>query len=298
MSAVAAPTVVPHRSRMLRFRSTPLYRGVTQTTSGRIGFVICLLIVLIAFVGPYFSPYSPNAIVGLDYQPPSHSHWLGTDFLGRDGFSRFLWGGKAMIFVAVLSTLLAYLISIPLGLVAGFLRGKVDLATIALVDILLAFPPIVFILVLLSASGPRLSVVVIAIAVIQAPRIIRIVRTVAVELSTSDFVEAAIARGERLPSLMFKEILPNIWIPVLADVGLRLAHAVILFASLSFLGVALRPPASDWGLMVNENRVGLTENPWVTIGPVVMIALLTIGINCVADGAARTIGRSVSGADE
>jgi peptide/nickel transport system permease protein len=296
VTAAARPAGV--RAGASRFRRTPLYRGIVHTTSGRIGFTIVSVIVLAAFIGPHFSPYSPTALVGGEFQGPSGSHWLGTDFLGRDAFSRFLWGGQSMIVVAVLATILAYLIAIPIGLVSGYLRGAADLGTIAVNDVLLAFPPLVFCLVLLSASGPRLSVVVIAIAIIHAPRIIRIVRAVTLDVGTSDFVEAAAARGEGVTSILFREILPNIWTPVLADVGLRLAHSILLYASLSFLGIALRQPAADWGEMIYENRGGLYLNPWVTVGPVVMIALLTIAINLVADGTARSVGRSVLGGDE
>jgi peptide/nickel transport system permease protein len=281
-----------------RVRRTPLYRGAVHTGTGRLGLVLCGLVLLLAFVAPYFSPYDPSALVGLPFAPPSSTHWLGTDNLGRDGFSRFLWGGRAMIVVAMLSTLLAYAAAIPIGMIAGFRRGAIDLGTVGVIDVLLAFPPIVFVLALLSATGPKLTFVILAIAIIHVPRIVRIVRIVTIEVATSEFVEAAVARGEPLRAILFREIMPNIWTPVLADFGLRLATSVILFASLSFLGVALQPPAADWGLMINENKLGLTVNPWLTIAPAVVIAVLTIGINLIADGAARSVGRSVQTVDD
>jgi peptide/nickel transport system permease protein len=300
---VSAPVAVPGTVGRIggfgaRVRRTPLYQGAVHTGTGRAGLALCVLILLLAFVGPYFSPYDPDSLVGLPFDPPSASHWLGTDKLGRDSLSRFLWGGRAMVLVAVLATLLAYMIAIPIGLISGFLRGPLDLTTVGVVDILLAFPPIVFVLALLSATGPKLGFVIMAIAIIHVPRIIRIVRIVTLEVSTSEFVEAAIARGEPLRSVLFREIMPNIWTPVLADFGLRLAHSVVLFASLSFLGVALQPPAADWGLMINENKDGLFVNPWVTIAPAIIIALLTIAINLVADASARSVGRSVRDLDE
>jgi peptide/nickel transport system permease protein len=299
MSApVAIPGTVGRYGGLARFRRTPLYRGAVHTATGRVGLGLCVLIVLLAFIGPYVTPDDPNSLVGLPYAPPSADHWLGVDTLGRDGLSRVLAGGRAMVLVAVCATLLAYLAAIPIGLVSGFLRGPFDLATVGIVDILLAFPPIVFVLALLSATGPRLGFVILAIAIIHVPRIIRIVRIVTLEVSTTEFVEAAIARGEPLRAVLFREIMPNIWTPVLADFGLRLAHSVVLFASLSFLGVALRPPASDWGLMINENKSGLFANPWVTIAPAIVIGVLTIAINLVADAAARSVGRSVRDLDE
>jgi peptide/nickel transport system permease protein len=271
---------------------TPLFRGAVHTKTGRVGMVICVLVLLLAFIGPHVMPYDPYAVAGGPFQSPTWQHWLGTDTLGRDAFSRFLRGGVDIIAIGFFSTALAYVVGIAIGLAAGFARGPFDLATVGAVDLALAFPPIVFILALLAAAGPRMSIVILAIALVNIPRIIRIVRAVTLEVSATEYVEAAVARGEKTPSVLLREIFPNILTPTLADFGLRVTYSMILFASIAFLGLALRPPAADWGLMISENRDGLLVNPWPIVVPAAAIALLTIGVNLVADAVARSVGRS------
>jgi peptide/nickel transport system permease protein len=258
---------------------------------------LCCLIVLLAFVGPYFAPSSPTEVVGLPFQPPSSSHWLGTDTLGRDVLSRFLLGGRTIITVALVATVIAYVIGISIGMAAGFVRGAVDWTTVGVVDTVLAFPPIIVILALLAAAGPSLGIVILSITLVMVPRVVRIVRAVTMELAASEFIEAAVARGESTASIIFREIMPNIWTPTLADFGLRLTGSIILFASLAYLGLAARPPTPDWGYMINENRDGLMVNPWGIIAPAIVIAVLCVGVNLMADAIARSVGRSIDNPD-
>jgi peptide/nickel transport system permease protein len=254
---------------------------------------LVLGVIAVALLGPLLSPQSPTAIASLPFETPSGEHWLGTDQLGRDAFARFLHGGLALVLVAFVATVLAYLVGLSVGMAAGYRRGLVDHGTVAVVDVILAFPPIVLLLVLVAAVGPSLTLIVVGIATIHAPRITRIVRSLTIETATAEYVEAAVARGEPLWAILRKDVLPNIWTPVLADFGLRLTGSVILFASLSYLGLGQAPPAADWGLMISENRGGLLLQPWVVVVPAATIALLTIGVNLVADGVARSIGRSL-----
>lgn len=277
-----------------RLAGSLLIRGALDTRQGRIGLPIVLGVVALALLGPILSEESPTAIVGLAFEGPSSAHWLGTDHLGRDALSRLLHGGLAVVVVASAATVLAYVVGLSLGLVAGYRRGLFDHATVAVVDLILAFPPIVLLLVLVAATGPRLSLIIGGIAAIHAPRITRIARSVTIEIVTHEYVEAAAARGERLPTILRKDVLPNMWTPVLADFGLRLTGSVILFASLSYLGLGQPPPAADWGLMISENRGGLVIQPWVVLAPAATIALLTIGVNLIADGVARSVGRSLT----
>lgn len=280
-----------------RARRSLFVRGAVATRSGRVGVVLVAFIVGLAVLGPAFAPYSTTEIVGFPFDPPTRDHLLGMDALGRDALSRFLNGGLTLIAVAFAATILAYLVGVAAGMAAGFRRGALDLVTVGIADVLIAFPPIVFALVLLAAAGPRTSVAVIAIAAVHAPRIARIVRSATIELSTQEFVEAAVARGEKLRSILYRDILPNIWTPVLADFGLRLTGSIILFSSLAFLGLGPAPPAADWGLMISENRAGILIQPWVLIVPAIAIALLSIGVNLVADSIARSVGRSVTSID-
>jgi peptide/nickel transport system permease protein len=273
-------------------RESLLVRSALRSGTGLAGTVIVALVVLLAFVGPLVAPHGLNEIVGLPLQSPRHGLPFGTDTLGRDALSRFLYGGKTLVVISVLATLLAYAVGTCAGLAAGHRRGPFDLAVIGASDLLLSFPPIVFVLVLLAALGPRLWVVTLGIAVIHVPRVVRIVRTVAIEVSTREFVEAAISQGEGTLTILRRDILPNTWTPILADFGIRLSGSVWLFASLSFLGLGAAPPASDWGLMISENRIGLMIQPWVVLFPAITIALLTIGVSLLADAINRNIGRS------
>lgn len=280
-----------------RLRRTIFVRGSVDSPVGRVGLVLVMLICAIALLGPLVSPYSPTDTVGVPFAGPSSAHPLGLDTLGRDVVSRFLYGGRVLIAVAFMATVLAYVVGIPLGMAAGFRRGPFDVATIAIADLILSFPPLVFALVLLAAAGPQLWLVIISIATIHAPRVVRITRAVTLDIATQEFVEAAIARGEGLLAILHRDILPNIWTPVLADFGIRLTGSVILFSSLSYLGFGQAPPAADWGLMISENRTALLIQPWVVVVPAVTIALLAIGVNLVADAVARSAGRSVVGRD-
>ncbi len=286
-----------HRRREGARRTGILVRGIAGTGEGRAGLALVAVVVLCAYLGPLISPFSTTAIAGLPYAPPARGHIFGLDELGRDVLARFLNGGGALIAVAFLSTFLAYAVGIPLGMAAGYRRGPFDLATVAVVDLILSFPPIVFVLVLLAAAGPRLSVVVAGIAAIHAPRVVRITRAVTAEIATQEFVEAAVARGEGLLAILRRDILPNVGTPLLADFGIRLTGSVILFSSLSYLGFGQAPPAADWGLMISENRAGMIIQSWTVVLPAVTIALLAIGVNLMADGVARASGRSMVGRD-
>jgi len=158
----------------------------------------------------------------------------------------------------------------------------------------ISFPPIVLVLLLVAGAGTGLAIVTVAIAAVHCPRVVRIVRAVTLDVGTREFVEAALARGERMRSILRRDILPNILTPVLADFGIRLAGSVILFASLSYLGFGQAPPASDWGLMISENQAGLLVQPWVIVAPAVAIALLTISVNLISDSIARSVGRTIT----
>ena len=163
------------------------------------------------------------------------------------------------------------------------------------VDVLLSFPPLIFLLVLVTGAGASPWILVVGVALIQAPLVARIVRTATLEQAVRGFVEAAVARGERTSAIVRRELLPNIVAPIAADVGLRFTYSIILVASVNFLGLGLQPPASDWALIISENRSGLDLNPYVILAPALLIALLTIAVNLVGDAVARTLGRSAVG---
>jgi peptide/nickel transport system permease protein len=263
-----------------------------HSASGVAGVAIVLFVVLVAVFGRYVAPHDPAASIALPFHGMSHSTPLGADFLGRDVLSRLLFGGRTVIGFAAAATALGYLIGLAIGLVAGYSRSLLDPLLMRSVDVMLALPPLLFLLVLIAGAGTSVGVLIVGVAAIQAPGISRIVRTATEVVSVRGYVEAAVARGERAPAVVGREVLPNILAPVLVDAGLRFTYSILIIASVNFLGLGLQPPASDWALMISENRQYISLNPWAVLAPAAMIALLTIGINLVGDAIARSLGRS------
>jgi peptide/nickel transport system permease protein len=263
-----------------------------RTAGGAVGVGIVLFVVAVALFGPFVAPHDPAAPVGVPLAGPSGTATLGTDFLGRDVLSRLLYGGRSVLGLAALATGLGYLIGLTVGLVAGYTRSRIDPLLMRTVDVMLAFPPLLFLLVLITGAGTSIPVLVVGVAAIQAPGISRIVRTATLEVSVRGYVEAAVARGERAYAVIFREVLPNILAPVLVDSGLRFTYSILIIASVNFLGLGLQPPSSDWALMISENRQYISVNTWAVLAPAAMIALLTIGINVTGDAIARSLGRS------
>lgn len=270
-------------SARLRFARTP---------AGIVGLALLAVVVGLALFGPFLAPHSPDDPIGIPLTGPADGQPLGTDFLGRDVLTRVLWGGRSVLLLAGTATLLAYAVGGAVGLVAGYNRRLTDSILMRSVDVMLSFPPLIFLLVLATGAGTSESILVIGVALVQAPLIARVVRTATLEQSVRGFVEAAVARGETARAIISREILPNIVGPIAADAGLRFTYSILLVASVNFLGLGLQPPAADWALIISENRSGLDLNPYVILAPAVLIALLTIGVNLVGDSIARTLGRS------
>ncbi|HEY1565569.1 MAG TPA: ABC transporter permease [Solirubrobacteraceae bacterium] len=260
--------------------------------SGAIGVAILLFVIAVAVFGPFVAPHPPTKPVGIPLSGPSSADLLGTDSLGRDVLSRVLYGGRSVLGLAAAATVLAYLLGLSIGLAAGYSRTLIDPILMRSVDVMLCFPPLLFLLVLIAGAGSSDLVLIVGVAVVQAPQVSRIVRTATLEVSVRGYVEAAIARGERAPAVILREVLPNIMVPVLVDAGLRFTYSILIIASVNFLGLGLQPPSSDWALMIGENRSYLAVNAWSVLAPAAMIAILTIGVNLTGDAVARTLGRS------
>ncbi|MDQ3866609.1 MAG: ABC transporter permease [Actinomycetota bacterium] len=265
-----------------------------RTPTGAVGVVLLAAVVAVALLGPLFAPHPPDKPIGVPLSGPSDGAPFGTDFLGRDVLSRALWGGRSVLGLAGLATLLAYAGGITVGLAAGYSRSLVDPILMRTADVLLSFPALLFLLVLVTGVGTSKTVLVVGVAVVQLPLVARVVRAATLEQSVRGFVEAAVARGERTSAILRREILPNILGPVMADVGLRFTYAIILVASVNFLGLGLQPPAADWALIISENRNGLTLNPYVILVPALLIGLLTVSVNLVGDSVARSLGISTA----
>jgi peptide/nickel transport system permease protein len=255
----------------------------------RIGLFLIVLLVGIALIGPFFAPHPPTDFVGGTFGPRTPDARLGTDYLGQDVLSRFLWGGRSVLGLAFAATLIGLSTGVLIGLLAAYSRGRLDDVLMRSMDVVLAFPQIALTLVAVATVGPKLWLVVLVVGLTHTPRVARVTRGAALQVVERDFVRSAEAMGDSRLRIMFGDVLPNITSPLLVEAGLRLTYSIGLIAALSFLGFGLQPPAADWGLMINENRQGLTLAPWGVLAPVLAIGLLTIGTNLVADGLSRAL---------
>jgi peptide/nickel transport system permease protein len=277
----------------LRPRPLDLLRRAFANPSGQIGAALIIAVAGVAVIGPFVSPGSPTEPVSLPFQGPAGDLPLGTDFLGRDALARFLNGGHSILLLAMVATVLTYAIGVPIGMFIGFRRSWPDVAALGLVDLLLSFPPVVFALLLLGAVGPKTWGVIVGIAATAAPRAIRVVRAATIDSMSQEYLEAAMLRGESTAAILRRELLPNLWTPIVADFGIRLTGAFLLASALGYLGFGLTPPEPNWGVMLSENRGGLTFAPLTVLAPAIAIALFAIGVNLLSDAMARGLGKSV-----
>ena len=253
------------------------------------GMIIILAYALVAIFAPILAPYGEAQVFPEPYAPWSSTYIFGTDQIGRDIFSRMIFGARNTVGIAVATTFLAFLIGGILGLAAAINRSWLDQLLSRSVDVLMAIPSLIFALVLLSIFGSTVTNLILIIAVLDSTRVFRLTRAVALNVVVMDYVEAARLRGEGLGWIMRREILPNIMPPLIAEFGLRFCFVFLTIAALSFLGVGIQPPTADWGSMVRDNaslimfaqydlKAGLTP-----LLPAAAIALLTVAINFVVD---------------
>jgi peptide/nickel transport system permease protein len=283
----AVEAELPAPTRLRRGQWTDILIRASRMTRTRIGLGIVGLMVLIALFGPLIAPHSPTEFVAAPNSSPSGTALFGADALGRDVWSRFLHGGTTVLWLAAAATAFGIVVGTVVGLVAAYSRGWLDDVLMRSNDVLLAFPQIVFVLLAVSAIGPKLWLIVLTVGLTHAPRVARVMRGAGLEVVERDFVKAAEAVGEKRGRIVFGELLPNVTSPLLVETGLRMTYSIGLVAAISFLGFGLQPPTADWGLMINENRLAITVQPWGVLLPVAAIGLLTVGTNLVTDGIAR-----------
>ena len=249
------------------------------------GGTLFALIAAAAAAGPAIAPFPHDEMnIMARLVPPGAAHWLGTDEFGRDVLSRLLFGARLSLLMGIGATLVSLLLGVPLGLAAGYYRGRVDEAIMRSVDLLMSVPPILMGILILSMTPPNPWKTAIAVGVIYVPIMARLARSVTLEVAAEEFVLAARARGERGWYILAAEILPNAWPPIIVESALRVTFAIMLGAALSFLGLGVHPPASDWGLMIAEARPFVGEAPWVAIAPGVVLCLTVIAVNLIGDG--------------
>ena len=261
-------------------------RGVRRflaIPAGLTGTIGLLVIVALALIGPLVAPDNPDAIVAAPALGPSSAHLLGTDLLGRDVWSRLLSGGLSVIVLPLIAVSGALVIGCAAGLLSGYLGGWVDTVITRVVDVVLALPPFLLVLVIIAGFGTGETVIVIAVAAVYAPSITRVIRSATQVIRPREFVLVAQARGDSVRWITLREIAPNIVPTLLVEIALRLTFAVMFIASLSFLGLGVQPPSPNWGVMVAENRDLLFSYPLPVLVPAIAIAVLAISVNLIAD---------------
>jgi peptide/nickel transport system permease protein len=251
--------------------------------SARVGVAIIALNLFAMVFAPEIAPYSQTAVTGDVWLPSSAQHLLGTDQLGRDLFTRVVYGARNTISIALLITLFSFAVGAVSGFLAATLKGWVDQLLGRIVDIIMAFPTLIFALMILSVLGTSVPVLVVVIALLDSTRVFRLSRAVAMDIEVMDYVEVARLRGEGLWWIMRHEILPNALPPLIAEFGMRFCFVFLFISALSFLGLGIQPPTADWGGMVRENAGAITFGILTPLWPAGAIAFLTIGINLVVD---------------
>ena len=297
VSEQTMPKAAPRPSRLRR-----LWEGISIIFASKVavvGLIIVLFWVFAAIFAPLLTPYTPTE---QDYvaqnEGPSGAHPLGTDDLGRDIWSRLIYGARVVLVIlpvsenfwipggtALWGVLVGLLVGSTLGLMGGYLGGWVDEVVMRLLDAMMAFPVILLYMIIIAAVGASATNVVLAIAIVGTPGIARLVRSLALDIRTRDYIRAAELRGENPWYIMFVEILPNARGPIMIDAMLRVGYAIFAMGTLGFLGLGLPPPSPDWGSMVAKGRQYiLSGSPWAALWPSVAIASLVVGLNLFADG--------------
>lgn len=239
----------------------------------------------LALVGPSMAPNHYSKFhVQHALEPPSRQFLGGTDQFGRDQLSRVMWGARGTLALALASTVLGVSMGVIVGMVGGFYRGLLDEVLMRIMDGLMALPGLLLAMLILTTLGASPLYVVLGIAVVFAPRSARVVRGVALSLAASEFIDAARVRGDSAGYIIFREMLPNAWAPIIVETTIRFAYAILLATSLGFLGLGAQPPSPDWGLMINEALPFLNQAPWLAIVPAIAISSAVVGANLLGDG--------------
>ena len=255
-----------------------------RTVPGIVGGLLLAIVLTAAVIGPFVAPYDPQAFhPAARLQGPSLAHWLGTDQFGRDLLSRLLNGAPSTISFGLGATLLGVSAGSFIGVVAGTAGGVIDSVVMRVLDGLLAVPELLFTLVIVTVLGGGMGQAMLAVALAFTPGMARIARSAVLSIRTREYVLAAIARGERGAYIVLREVLPNALGPIIVEATIRVAFAIMIGATLGFLGLGAQPPSTEWGLMVAEARQFMFRNPWCVAVPGVAIALAAMGFNLFGD---------------
>lgn len=275
------PQVATAASR--RRRRRPLSIGAAPPAA-KIGMAVVLLYLFVALFAPFLAPFGEAEVASpMPYTPPDGTFLLGTDQLGRDQFSRLIYGARNSMGIALATTLISFSVGSLVGITAAVLGGWVDQLISRIVDVIMAIPQLIFALILLSIAGSSIPNLILIIALLDSTRVFRVARSVAMNVTAMEFIEAARLRGERLPWIIRREVLPNIMPTLVAEFGLRFCFAFLTISALSFLGLGIQPPTADWGSMVREASTLIAYGNLTLFIPAGAIAVLTISVNLIVD---------------
>jgi peptide/nickel transport system permease protein len=283
----ADPTtvVLPRKPPAWQGRSRAFVQRMVRNPTALLGLVIVLFWGVMAIIGPQIAPYGINDIdPGQKWKDPSNDHLMGTDNVGRDIFSRVLVGARLMVVLPTVSIACAAVVGTTIGLLSGYRGGWVDEVIMRVVDLVMAFPALMLYLMIIVAVGASATNVVLAITIATAPQVARLVRGLVLDLRTREFVLAAKMRGESTLYILFREILPNTFEPILVDALVRVGYASFAVSAFGFLGLGVPEPHPDWGRMVANARAALIIVPTAPLFPALCIASLVIAYNLLADG--------------
>ncbi len=251
--------------------------------TAKFGMIVILLYILVGFFAPWLTPYGESQIVGSEFDVWGEEFLLGTDNLGRDMLTRLFYGARNTIGIAIVTTCLSFMIGGVGGILAAALGGWTDQILSRMVDVLMAIPALIFLLLLLTIFGTSIPVLIVSIAVLDSTRVFRLARAVSQNVVVMDYVEAARLRGEGIGWITLREVLPNIMPPLVAEFGLRFVFVFLTIATLSFLGLGIQPPTADWGSMVRDNATLISYGDITPLLPAGAIALLAVSVNFVVD---------------
>ena len=284
-------TSVVHQNLRAGGRATGIFKDVVSRPSGAIGLSLVIFHVALALISPFIIPFDyklQNSALMLSQ--PDAVHWLGSDHLGRDVFSRTLMGGREALLVTGVATPLAVIWGGFVGILFGLVGGRLDEILMRIVDAFLSLPWILKMLVLIVTFGTGIEVLIPTLAFFYGIPVIRIARAATHDVIARDFVWAAKARGHGRVSIIWRELLPNVLDTLMVEGAMRWSWMLLAFSSLSFLGFGVSPPTPDWGLMISDARGFMSFAPWGVIGPVIALSSLIIGINLTADALAKALG--------
>jgi peptide/nickel transport system permease protein len=255
-----------------------------RSKTAMVGLAIVVLLLLVAALASLIAPYSPTQTGPVSISPPTWDNLMGTDLLGRDVFSRVIHGSRVSVYVGVVSIIASLLIGIPLGTIAGFYGGRIDNLIMRLMDVMLAFPIFLLAIVLMVILEPSTMNVVLALAIVRIPILARIVRGSVLSVKENEYIEAVKALSLSQVRVLSRHVLPNCLAPIIVTSTLNIGNAIILEASLSFLGLGTQPPTPTWGWDLKQNLTLIEINPWITIFPGLAILVTVLAFNLLGDG--------------